>query len=66
MRYFLIAYVTKSFMGGAVYGSFTLSQAGFPPKSGIERYIKAKGTKTILNIFEFKSYQDYKEYLNLP
>lgn len=65
-RYFLISYaLTGTFFRKSVYGSFTLSYKSFPSKKDIEGYIGWDGTKTILNIFEFKSYEDYKDYLNL-
>ena len=66
MRYFLI---TFNLSGKKIIASLTFEIEKFPSHSYIEEIVnKNMGYQTslvILNIFEFKNEEDYKNYLDL-
>lgn len=64
MRYFLISYVVTGAYISKIFGDFTIASRTIPSRQIIERSIKADGRKTILNIYEFKSEQEYNDFIS--
>ncbi len=68
-RFFLISYSVQTTVGGTSIGDFPCEVAGFPGKVRIvEKVSEFSGQPAthknvvVMNIFEFKSKQDYLDY----